>query len=109
LITIGGLAGTVVVPALAARAVVSKSAIAAWGGLSGATNFAQESLSTESLAPSDFLTTREAIRSDLKRAVEKYTSPSNDHCTRMLAVSEMASACIVYEISLGTPKAVPGK
>lgn len=101
LATVGGLAGTVIVPALAAQSVVSKSAVAAWGGLSGATNFAQESLTNESLAPSDFLTTRDSIRSDLKRAVDKYTNPSSDHCMRMLAVSEMASACIVYEISIG--------
>jgi len=100
LATAGGIAGSIVVPALAAKAVVSKTAIAAWGGFSGATNLLQESLSAESLAPSDFLATRQTIRLDLKRAIEKYTNPTADHCVRMLAVSEMAAACVAFEISM---------
>lgn len=40
LAALGTIAGSVIVPALVAKAVVSKSVIAAWGGVSGATNFA---------------------------------------------------------------------
>lgn len=111
LATAGGIAGSIVVPALAAKAVVSKTAVAAWGGFSGATNLLQESLSAESLAPGDFLATRQAIRLDLKRAIEKFTNPTADHCVRMLAISEMAAACVAFEISMPAqaPKAAPQK
>jgi hypothetical protein len=48
---LGTVAGSVVVPALAAKAVVAKSTVAAWGGVSGASNALQSTVGQVGLSP----------------------------------------------------------
>lgn len=98
LATIGTIAGSIIVPALAAKAVVAKSSIAAWGGVSGATNFAQQAIVNEGLGPNDFVKTREGIRADLRKAIDEYTTPGADYCAQAMAIAKMVAACTAYAI-----------
>lgn len=95
---VGGVAGSVVVPSLAAKAQASKSAIAGWSGLAGATNFAQHVFVNEGLAAGDAVRVREGIRGQLTAAIQSFTSPDSDYCVREDALAKMAAACINYEI-----------
>lgn len=112
---VGGVAGSIVVPSLVAKASVSKSAIAGWSGLSGASNFAQHVFVNDGLAPADSIKVREGIRAQLSIAIDKFTSTSSDYCAREDALAKMAAACINYELFLPsqpinettTPKPTP--
>ena len=105
LMIVGAVAGSVIVPGLAAKEAASKSAIAAWGGLSGVTNVASHSMETEGLDAAYYLGTREKVRVRLDAAISKFTSVEADFCQRRSAVAEMAAACTSYAIQ--TPGAKP--
>lgn len=112
---VGTVAGSIVVPALVAKATFSKSAVAAWSGLAGATNFAQHALVNEGLGPTDLIKVREGIRSNLSQAIDKFTSTASDYCARENALANMAAACINYEmfspgqvVNESTPPTPPG-
>lgn len=94
----GALAGSVVVPTLSAGSA-AKSAIAAWGGVAGATNLAQRSLNDQGLDAATYVARREMIRTDLLPALKRYSSPQSNYCTRVTAVTEMAAACVAYAIA----------
>lgn len=55
LAAVGIIAGSIIVPALAAKATVAKSAVAAWGGVSGAANAGQLAMRSEGFSTSDRL------------------------------------------------------
>ena len=55
LATVGIIAGSIIVPALAAKATVAKSAVAAWGGVAGAANAGQLAMRSEGFSTSDRL------------------------------------------------------
>lgn len=103
LMIVGALAGSVIVPTLAAGNA-AKSAIAGWGGLSGAMNVASHSMESEGLDAAYFLSTRENVRSALDQAIKKFVNQNSDYCERRNAVEEMAAACTAYVTQLPPEK-----
>lgn len=49
--TVGIIAGSIIVPALAAKTTAARSTIAAWGGVSGAANAGQAALTSSGYSP----------------------------------------------------------
>jgi hypothetical protein len=92
---IGAIAGSVIVPTLAAGNA-AKTAIAGWGGLSGVTNVASHTMESEGLDAAYFLGTRDNVRKSLDDGIKKFVSSSSDYCQRRSAVEEMAAACTSY-------------
>lgn len=99
LMVVGAVAGSVVVPSLAAGGA-AKSTIAAWGGLSGVTNVASHTMDSEGLDANFFLGTRENVRKSLDAGIKKFISDESDYCTRRNAVAEMAAACTSYSVTV---------
>lgn len=95
---LGAVAGSVVVPTLAASASAAKSTIAAWGAVAGLANFAQNSLDDNGLNAATALATREALRADILPHIRAYTSADSNYCDRVLAVSAIAAGCITYSV-----------
>lgn len=103
LMIVGAVAGSIIVPSLAA-AGAAKSAIAGWGGLSGVTNVASHTMESEGLDANFFLGTRENVRRSLEAGIKKFISDESDYCARRNAVAEMAAACTSYSVDV-PPKA----
>ncbi|WP_157382495.1 hypothetical protein [Burkholderia ubonensis] len=95
---VGTVAGAVIVPALAASAAAHKVAIAAWGGLSGAANSAQNILNQQGLSAQDVVKTREQIRTRFEDAMAAYFDPKNGEDARIAALQKAAVACVSYAI-----------
>ena len=99
LMIVGAVAGSIVVPSLAAGGAAT-SGIAGWGGLSGVTNVASHIMETEGLDANFFLGTRENVRKSLDAGIKKFIGDESDYCTRRNAVAEMAAACTSYSVSM---------
>lgn len=97
---VGTVAGAVIVPALAAKATASKSAIAAWGGMSGIANATQSSLSSSGLDSSSILLTREKIADSVGTVIKEF-QVENDPIKRSDLVLKMYSVCIANDITGG--------
>jgi len=95
----GAIAGSIIVPTLAAGGA-AKSIIAGFGGLSGVTNVASHTMTSEGLDATFFLKTRENVRMNLDSGIKKFISDENDYCTRRIAIAEMAAACTSYSIAV---------
>ncbi len=100
---VGTISGAVVVPALSAATSVNKVAVAAFGGLSGASNSAQNVLNSDNLTSTDALATRDAIRQDFNSALSAYfkarsAGNSNDEIS---ALEQAQSACVSYAVQSG--------
>ncbi|WP_147282837.1 hypothetical protein [Pseudorhodoferax soli] len=89
--TVGIIAGSIVVPALAAGAA-AKSAIAAWGGVSGAANAAQYTLQQNGVSGSQLGIVYESTRAEIKEATTAYSAAKNNS-QRIVAVNELSIAC----------------
>jgi hypothetical protein len=105
---LGGIAGAVVVPALAA-AGAAKSAIAAWGGVAGLTNYAQQTVSNVGLGPATYLADRELLRQEIFKATSGFNDPKADYCERVSAVGSMHAACINYQLVAPKAEVTPWK
>lgn len=103
LMIVGAVAGSVIVPTLAAKAA-AKSAIAGWGGLSGVTNVASHTMESEGLDAAYYLGTRENVRKSLDEGIKKFVSQNSDYCQRRSAVEEMAAACTSYATQMPPAK-----
>ncbi|BDC46019.1 hypothetical protein [Paraburkholderia terrae] len=96
---VGTVAGAVIVPALAVSAAAHKAAIAAWGGLSGAANSAQNVLNQEGLSAQELVKTREAIRARFEDALKEYFDPKSTEDLRITALQKAAAACVSYAVN----------
>lgn len=95
---VGTVAGAVIVPSLAASgAEANKAAIAAWGGLSGAANSAQNILGQQGLSAQESVKTREQIRGKFDSALSDYFTATDDDA-RIKALQKAAVACVSYAI-----------
>lgn len=98
----GAIAGGVVVPALSAKAVISKSAVAGWGGISGVANAAQSSITGQNLGPDSFLATRGKISAGIESVMTEYYKET-DAGKRADLVLKMYSRCIANDITAAQP------
>lgn len=94
---VGTIAGGVIVPALSAKATASKSAIAAWGGLSGMANATQSMLSSENLDSSSILATRHKVAYAVGDVLTAFLGESSVEKQQGL-VLKMYSVCIANDI-----------
>jgi hypothetical protein len=69
---LGTIAGAIVVPALAAQDTIMKSTIAAWGGVAGAANTAQNFVQETGVSPEQQYAVRENLRTKLLDLAAKY-------------------------------------
>lgn len=90
--TVGIIAGSVVVPALAAKTAAAKSAIAGWGGVSGAANAAQYAFQQKGLSASRLGGSYEITRAEIKAATAKYTGATRNS-QRLAALYDLFVAC----------------
>ena len=102
LAAIGIIAGSIIVPALAAKATVAKSAIAAWGGVSGAANAGQLAMRSEGFSTSDRLKSYV----DFKTAVDaqyKNLSEATSLGQGLLILAQIENTCGATPPPSGTP------
>jgi len=97
---IGTIAGAVIVPALSASANASKSAVAGWGGLSGATNTAQHLIKDAGLDAASQISARQKVADKLFQAISDYSAAApGDHEARQRAILNGYGACIAYSVT----------
>ncbi len=90
--SIGIVAGSVIVPALAAKTAAARSAIAGWGGVSGAANAAQYTLQQKGVSASRLGAVYEAIRREIQDATVAYAAATRNS-QRIVAVTRLSVAC----------------
>lgn len=97
----GLIAGSVLVPGLAAASASGNAAaIAGLGGWAGATNFAGQSLKTSGLSGSTIAETRNKIIQKVNDFVRIASDGSKTFGERRDALMDARTACIMYEISV---------
>lgn len=108
-VTVGIVAGAIIVPALAAKAA-AKSAIAAWGGVSGAANGYQYAASREGLSAAEYATALSVMSAKMAIAMNDYYN-AGDHVTpSRIAVGKLILACEFpspNEIAAAMPQRAP--
>lgn len=92
LASIGIIAGSILVPALAAKAAAAKSTIAAWGGVSGAANAAQYTLQQKGVSASRIGAIYQATRAEISEASALYAK-AKKNSDRIVAVTRLSIAC----------------
>jgi hypothetical protein len=97
---VGSLVGGVAIPALSLNAASNAVAIAALGGVSGATNALQGSMTQEGLTSRDMLQTRQKILDDWKNAISDYYDVESTPGKRLTAINRGLAACTLYSITL---------
>ena len=106
LASVGIIAGSVIVPALAAKTAAAKSAIAGWGGISGAANAAQYTLQQKGVSASRIGVVYEAMRTEIRRAAEDYAKATKNS-ERIVAVNRVSIACRYPQLPSADPPAPP--
>lgn len=96
---LGAVAGGIVVPTLLARSTIPKGAVAAWSGLSGVTNLAQQTVVNEGLDPNSYVTTRAAIVTKMQQYISDYGKAQGDYKAQFAAISNIEGACVAYDIA----------
>ena len=103
----GLVAGSVIVPALAASSAAAHSAaIAGFSGWSGATNFASESLRTSGLSGATAAQTRNNIITSVRDQIIIAADVTKPFLQRRNALMMARADCVMYEISVPT---IPGR
>lgn len=90
--SVGIIAGSIVVPALAAKTAAAKSTVAAWGGVSGASNAAQYTMQQKGFSASRVAASYNATREEIKAATIKFAAATKN-TDRMRAVYDLHVAC----------------
>lgn len=90
--TLGIVAGSIVVPALAAKAA-AKSVIAAWGGVSGSANAYQYAKSQEGLGPAQYAAIYTAMTNNMMSAMNSYAAAGSDPTKMRVAINQLILAC----------------
>lgn len=75
--TVGIIAGSIIVPALAAKASASKSAIAAWGGVAGAANAGQSLLTKTGISHVSMSDNYRAFSEQVNADVDDFLKANN--------------------------------
>lgn len=91
-VTVGIVAGSIIVPALAAKAA-AKSAIAAWGGVSGAANGYQYAASQRGLGSADYSAAYSVMSAKVAVAMNEYSAAGTDPVKAAGAVAKLVVAC----------------
>jgi hypothetical protein len=98
---IGTIAGAIAVPALTAAAPMANAAwIAGFGGVSGATNAAQQSLADVGFTPTSVLQDRQNILDSWKAAMSEYFAPETTQDKRKIAIQKGLAACTLYAVTI---------
>lgn len=108
-VTIGIIAGSIIVPALAAKAA-AKSAIAAWGGVSGAANGYQYAASQRGLGSADYSAAYSVMSAKVAAAMNEYSAAGINPTKAASAVAKLVVACEFpspAEISAAMPTYAP--
>lgn len=108
-VTVGIIAGAIIVPALAAKAA-AKSAIAAWGGVSGAANGYQYAASQRGLGSADYSAAYSVMSAKVAAAMNDYSATGTDPIKAAGAVAKLIVACEFpspSEISAAMPAYAP--
>ena len=106
----GLIAGSVVVPALAAiNAEMYVGLIAGLSGWSGASHFASKAMETSGLSGSAVAETRNRIIRELQEAIEVATDGDRTFEERRCAVMRARAACVAYEIAVPRVPDIPDK
>lgn len=92
LAAVGIIAGSIIVPALAAQATAAKSVVAAWGGVAGATNAAQLAFNQKGASTVARAETYKALRKEIADYTGRYTAATTDD-GRLAAINTLAVAC----------------
>lgn len=90
--TVGIVAGSIVVPALAAKAA-AKSVIAAWGGVSGSANAYQYAANEKGISAANYAAAYTVMSNKMLPAMMKYNVSNGDVTKARNAVSELIIAC----------------
>jgi hypothetical protein len=105
---IGSISGAVVAPALTtASAVGNKVWSSAFSGVSGAANTAQASMRELGLSSREALLTRQAIRNDMKDALDAYFAKDASIDQRSLAIQKATVACVNYALTVPDANITP--
>ncbi|WP_157650514.1 hypothetical protein [Burkholderia ubonensis] len=92
---LGIVSGSIVVPALAAKAA-AKSVIAAWGGVAGATNAGQLALNSSMFSSNQIVATYAEMVKQKNAAEKAYNQATHDHdvVAAENAITDLSSACV---------------
>lgn len=82
--TIGIVAGSIIVPALAAKATIAKSTVAAWGGVAGAANAAQFAIGDAGRSPQDRAKTQKAFYDRVSAHIDTLSKTTLDQKEQFL-------------------------
>ncbi len=114
---VGAISGAVVVPALTAAASHANAAyIAAFGGVSGAANTAQQTMSQQGLTAQEALTVRNNIRNQWDKALTDFFTvkppatsedPTNYLNQKYTALQQSRAACVNYAVATNSAEAAP--
>lgn len=92
LASVGIAAGSIIVPALAAKEAAA-SAIAGWGGMSGAANAAQYSLNQKGASAHANTTIYMGLRAEILKASLEYSSPAATEEKKVAAIKSLEVYC----------------
>lgn len=88
----GAIAGSIIVPALAASESFSKAAIAGWGGVSGAANAGQYVLNNNGASPYQTAQVYTTMREEIRGHMRRYAKANLED--RPAVVSDLAAVCM---------------
>ncbi|MDN2710095.1 fibronectin type III domain-containing protein [Janthinobacterium sp. SUN118] len=109
IVTVGIIAGSIVVPALAAKAA-AKSAIAAWGGVSGAANGYQYAATQRGIDSAQYAAASSVMSTKIALAMTQYGNAKTNPTEAANAVAKLIVACEFpspAEISAAMPANAP--
>jgi hypothetical protein len=96
---LGAVAGGVIAPTLLARTTIPKGAVAAWSGVAGVSNLAQQAVVNEGLDPNSLVTTRSAIVSKMQQYITDYAGAQGNLDKQQTAIANLEGACVAYDIA----------
>ncbi|MDP3699418.1 MAG: hypothetical protein Q8R72_00770 [Hylemonella sp.] len=104
----GAISGAVIAPALTAgNAAGNSTAIAAFSGFSGATNFMSQSLTSSGNSGSADATTRNAIVTSIWQQLNIAFDEQKTIGERLTAVDKARAACVFYSIQVPSTTQAP--
>ena len=98
---IGTIAGAIAIPALTAAAPMANAVwVAGLGGVSGATNAAQQALGDVGFTPTSVLRDRQNILDSWKAAMSDYFAPETTQGNRKASIQKGLAACTLYAVTI---------
>lgn len=104
---VGIIAGSIIVPALAAKASAAKSAVAAWGGIAGAANAGQYVLNQKGMSAAAYASVYNTMRREVTEAWQAYEN-TTDVNLRRAAIVKLRVACEFPSLPTISPPTAPG-